>query len=144
MANKKSDGESHATERESAPDTVTPVVQAPVYQAPLQPRQMKIERQGETSSAYSRRFPEVRGGICEYCGVIDGNYPSEYQYKLCPHYRGQQLRCTYCPANKDADDVINHSVMKIAEHPDKPDTLVVWCDSFECSKKHLARFQVNA
>ena len=141
-----------ATERETAPDTVTPVqaeipqvsYEVPVYQAPVrQPRQMQVERQGEVSSPYSRRFPEVRGGICEYCGVIDGRYPSEMQYKMCEHYRGMQLRCTYCPASKNVDEVINHSVLRIAEHPDNPNKLVVWCDSFECSEKHLARFKAS-
>lgn len=126
------DVETHATERASAPATYAPL-----------PRQMQVERQGEISSPYSRRFPEVRGGICEYCGVLDGNQPSQYQYKLCPHYRGMQLACTYCPDSKDPDDVINHSNLKVAEHPDNPNKLVVWCDSFECSKKHLERFKRN-
>lgn len=129
-----------AAEREPAPVSVTPVAEVPRPYQPPQPRQMQVERQGDLSSSYSRRFPEVRGGICEYCGVIDGAYPSEYQYKLCEHYRGMQLRCTYCPASKDPDDVINHTVLKIAEHPENPNKLVVWCDSYECSKKHIERF----
>lgn len=104
------------------------------------PRQMQVERSGERSMGYSRRFPQVRGGICEYCGVVDGNQPSQYQYKLCNHYRGMQLRCTYCPESKDPDDVINHTILKIAEHPDNPNKLVVWCDSYDCSKAHEARF----
>lgn len=132
-----------SAERDMAPDTVTAVAEQPrpsQYQG-LSPRQMQVERQGDLSSAYSRRFPEVRGGLCEYCGVIDGNYPSEYQYKLCEHYRGMQLRCTYCPATKDPDDIINHSVLKIAEHPENPNKLVVWCDSYECSQAHEKRFK---
>lgn len=128
-----------ATEREIAPATVQPV-----YQAPKMPRQKQLERQGTMSAAYSVRYPQIRGGICEYCGVIDGNYPSEFQYKLCPHYRGMQMRCVYCPDSKDPDDVINHSVMNVAEHPDNPDKLVVWCNSYECSGKHLERFKINA
>jgi hypothetical protein len=131
-----------ATERETAPVTA-PAVAAYVPPVALNPRQMQVERQGDISSSYTRRFPEVRGGICEYCGVLDGNQPSEYQYKLCPHYRGMQLRCTYCPAEKNPDDVINHTVLKIAEHPDNPNRLVVWCDSYECSKKHIERFRVS-
>ena len=131
------DGESHATVREMAPAPVMPVMPPPL-------RSMQVERRGDMPSSYSRRLPEVRGGICEYCGVIDGNYPSEYQYKLCEHHRGRQLRCTYCPDSRDPDDVINHSVMRIAEHPDNPGKLVVWCDSYECSKKHLERFKMNS
>lgn len=134
-----------ATEREPAPVAVAaPVEQVymvPAY-VPPQPRQMQVERQGTQGSQYSRRFPEVRGGICEFCGVLDGNIASQDQYKLCSHYRGMQLRCSYCPEGKDPDDVIYHSNMKVAEHPDNPNKLVVWCDSFECAKKHLERFKV--
>ena len=125
------------TERVEAPVT------APVAQWTM-PRQKTLERQGDASAAYSNRYPQVRGGICEWCGVIDNNQPSQYQYKLCPHYRGMQLRCTYCPASKDADDIIYHADLNVAEHPDNPDKLVVWCNSYECSKKHTERFKVSA
>lgn len=135
MAKQNPEAQEPATERVPAP-----VTEVAVAYVPPQPRQMQVERQGEASSPYSRRFPEVRGGICEYCGVIDGNQPSEYQYKLCGHYRGMQLRCSYCPASKDPDDVINHTVLKIAEHPDNPNKLVVWCDSYDCSRAHEKRF----
>lgn len=120
-------GEPTATERVSAP-------------VPLSPRQMQVERDGDYSTPTSRRFPQVRGGICEFCGVLDPKQPSQYQYKMCPHYRGLQLRCTYCPSGKDADDVINHANMNVAEHPDNPNKLVVWCDSYECSRAHERRF----
>jgi hypothetical protein len=124
-----------ATERVSAPAT-----QQPQW---VLPRQKTIERQGDISAPYSVRHPQVRGGICEWCGVMDSNQPSQYQYKLCPHYRGMQLRCTYCPQTKDSDDVIYHADLNIAEHPDNPDKLVVWCNSYECSRKHEERFKVS-
>lgn len=107
----------------------------------VMPRQKQVERGGDSSSPSVHFFPEVKGGICDRCGVIDPAQPSHVQYKLCPHYRGMQLRCTYCPQTKDSDDVIAHARMQIAEHPDNPDKLVVWCDSYECSKKHIERFQ---
>lgn len=127
-----------ATERETAPDTFTPVAQAPIH-----PREMEVERVGGMASGMTYVFPEVRGGICEYCGVIDGNYPSEYQYKLCPHYRGKQLQCSYCPSSKDANDVINHSVLRIMQHPDHPRKLIIHCNSYECLKKHEQRWKVT-
>lgn len=138
---KKTLAEMPATESEIAPETavVEPVYQ-PAYIAP-QPREMRVERQGNRSEPYTRRHPQVRGGVCEYCGVIDGNYPSQHQYKLCPHYRGMQLRCSYCPENKDPDEVVTHAVLNVAEHPDNPNTLIVWCDSYECSRAHEARFK---
>lgn len=110
----------------------------------VMPRQKQVERQSSSGSAQVNFFPEVRGGVCEMCGVIDANQPSTMQYKLCKHYRGMQLRCTYCPQTKDSDDVIYHARLQIAEHPDNPDKLVVWCDSYDCSKKHIARFETTS
>ena len=134
----QSDESQALTEQASAPVTTPAEVQW------IMPRQKTLERQGNMGAAYSKRHPQVRGGICEFCGVLDPNTPSQYQYKLCPHYRGMQLRCTYCPETKDADDIIYHSDLNVAEHPDNPDRLVVWCNSYECSKKHLERFKVSA
>ncbi len=130
-----------ATEREFAPETVMAPVFVPPAYVPPQPRQMRVERSGSQSEPYSRRFPQIRGGICEYCGVLDINTPSQYQYKLCSHYRGMQARCTYCPESKDPDEVVYHANMNVAEHPDNPNTLIMWCDSYECSRAHEKRFK---
>lgn len=130
-----------AQENEMGASPVTEHVSAP---NPVMPRMKQVERMGDIGAPYSRRYPRVIGGICEFCGVMDNRYPSEFQYKMCPHFRGMQLRCSYCPASKNPDDVINHSQMNIAEHPDNPDKLVVWCNSYECSKKHTERFQVSS
>jgi hypothetical protein len=111
--------------------------------APFAPATFKIERQGGQTVAHTRRWPQVRGGVCEFCGVLDKDIPSEFQYRLCPHFRGMELACSYCPATKNPDDVVYHANLNVAEHPDKPGTLVVWCDSYECSRKHLERFKIN-
>lgn len=122
----------------------TPGTEAPIAPATPQfgPIQMTIERQGGQSVPYTQRFPQVRGGVCEFCGVLDKNVSAEHQYKLCPHYRGKQLRCSYCPESKNPDDVIGHSVLNVAAHPDKPNTMIVWCDSYECSRAHETRFNI--
>lgn len=100
-----------------------------------------IERQGARTVPVTRRLPQVRGGICEFCGVIDKNVPSEHQYKLCPHYREiGQLRCSYCDESKNPDDIVYHSVLNVAGHPDNPDKLIVWCNAYTCSQKHEKRF----
>jgi len=137
MSNKPTDGAVSAPVNVPAP---VPVAPAPVYHAP---RQKVIERQGSKSVPYTQRYPQVRGGVCEYCGVLDPHVPSEHQYKLCPHYRGMQLRCSYCDETKNPDDVIGHSCMNIAGHPDNPDKLIVWCDSYNCSRAHEARFNLS-
>ena len=139
MAKQNDEPETAATERVTAPVTTAPVAQTPQY---LTPRDMDIERVGGLASGMTIVFPEVRGGICEFCGVIDGNYPSHYQYKLCPHYRGKQLQCSYCPGSKDVDDVINHSVLRVMQHPDHPRKLIVHCNSYECLRKHEQRWKV--
>lgn len=107
------------------------------------PRNKRIERQGSRSEPYVVHYPQVRGGICEFCGVIDRNFPSEQQYKMCPHFRGMQLACSYCDASTNPDDVVSRSVMNITEHPNNPDSLVVCCDRYECVKKHHERFQLS-
>lgn len=133
------------TEQVSAPVTVATVVpEAPVYTPPPAPRQMRVERQGSQSEPYTRRFPQIRGGVCEFCGIIDRNTPSQFQYKLCPHYRGMEARCTYCAETKDPEDVVYHADMNVAEHPDRPGMLIMWCNSYECSRAHEKRFRRNS
>lgn len=112
------------------------------------PVQRHVERQGGVTVPYTRMYPEVRGGICEKCGVLDKYQPSIYQYKLCPHFRGMTLECSYCDQSKDQNEVIGRSVMRVHDHPYQKDhmgnpTLVVVCDSYTCSEKHLARFDVS-
>lgn len=122
-------------------ETIAPAVVLPPYVPPT-PTPKTIERQGVRSEPYTRRYPQVRGGTCEFCGVLDKNVPAEYQYQLCPHFRGiGELRCSYCDESVDPTQIVLHAVLNIAEHPDNPNKLVVWCNSYECSRKHEARFR---
>lgn len=130
------------TEPVNAPATVSPV-SAPQPHVIL-PRHKQVERQGNRAEPYTHRHPQVRGGVCEWCGIIDPNVPAEHQYKLCAHYRGQQLRCSYCDENKNPDDVAYHHNLNVADHPSEPNMLIVWCDSYECSRRHEQRFKRNA
>lgn len=110
--------------------------------APVSP--FRVERQGSQTEPVTRRFPQVRGGVCEFCGILDRDVPSQFQYKLCQHFRGLELRCSYCDETKDPDDVNGHAILNIAAKPGSPNELVVWCNSYECSRKHEARFKVSA
>lgn len=104
-----------------------------------------IERQGASSEAYTHHYPQVRGGVCEYCGILDQNAPSQYQYKLCPHFRGiGDLQCSYCPDHKNPEEVNRSHTLNVHVHPDNPNKLVVVCSSFDCSDKHLKRFKINS
>lgn len=103
-----------------------------------------IERQGAVSAPVTQMYPRVISGICEFCGVINSDYPSTEQYKFCQHFKGLgELRCSYCPDNVDPVQVVYHANMKIHGHPDNPNKLVVVCDSLNCSDKHLERFKIN-
>lgn len=109
----------------------------------LEPRNMRISQPGESSAPVSRRFPDVRGGTCEYCGVIDKNYPGEQQYKLCPHYKGMNLKCTYCKEGADHDEVIRTSLLLVMEDPYMPGNLITHCGKYECQRKHEKRFNIT-
>ena len=112
----------------------------PPYTA-VAPRNMKLTPRGASSEPVSRRFPQIRGGQCAFCGTLDSTQPGDLQYKLCPHYRGMEMKCVYCPLNKDQEEVVRNSTLNVAEDPYNPGTLIVWCGSYECSKKHLERFR---
>lgn len=102
------------------------------------------EKQGGTSVPYTHHYPQIRAGVCEYCGTIDHNVPPEYQYKLCPHFRGMgEIECSYCPATKNPVEVVRNSTLNVHVHPLDPNKVVVVCNSFQCSTDHLKRFSVN-
>ena len=113
---------------------------------PTELRDMKLSRPGESSAPMSRRFPEIRGGICEYCGVIDPNQPGQVQYKLCPHYsrfKDTGLRCTFCKEGDDHDEVIRSSRMLVMEDPYLPGNLITKCGKYECEVKFEKRFNLQ-
>ncbi len=112
--------------------------------AGLAPGTKQIERKGSSSAPMSRVYPQIRGGQCEFCGTLDGNLPGDVQYKLCPHWRGLEVRCSYCDAMKNPDEVIGKSTLNIYDHPTVKDMFVVVCDSYECVKAHRERFKVAA
>lgn len=129
--------------KSSADGTANVPVEKPVA-TPVAPRRFTIERQGGVGSPRSERLPQIRAGQCEFCGTIDPNLPGSEQYRLCGHFRDLgEIRCSYCPAERNPAEVTGTLTLNVAEHPDKPGKLVVWCNTHECSKKHLARFQVN-
>lgn len=129
---------------EETPMVAEPMAVQPMPQTYTPPPRRTIERQGGPTVPYTHRYPEVRGGVCEWCGVIDRTKPSNVQYLLCPHFSQiGELRCSYCDASKDPNDVIYRSTLNVHDHPTDATKIVVVCDSYECSNMHLKRFQVN-
>lgn len=135
MANK-----TQLTEQLNAPEVQVPVAVQQHYTPP----QKRLERQGSSSAPMVHHMPEIRGGICEWCGVMDPNVASQYQYQLCPHFRGLgEMRCSYCPETSDPTEVARRSVLHITDSPNDPSTLIAVCNSYECSRKHLERFRIS-
>lgn len=117
---------------------VTEVHQAPSHTLP---RQRMVERQGSAAEPYVVHWPQIRAGTCEFCGTLDPNVPSHSQYKLCPHFRGMDIRCSYCDASKDPIEVVGKSTMNVTDSPFDPGLIIAVCDSLDCTTKHQARFQ---
>ena len=104
----------------------------------------QIERKGGVSSPIVGRYPTVRAGVCDRCGVIDPNTEGQYQYRLCEHYRGVPLACSYCPSTTNPDDVIRYSILQVFDSPTNPNEIVAVCNTSACLDKHYKRFQANA
>jgi len=105
---------------------------------------IQAERQGRISEPVTRSYPQVIGGTCEFCGVMDNKQPSQMQYRLCPHFREMgELMCTYCPETADPVEVTNRAKLTIHGSPTNPNQVIVVCDSYNCSQAHLKRFKRN-
>ena len=112
----------------------------PTYKSP---REMRISQPGETNAPLTVRYPEIRGGVCEHCGVIDKNYPGDQQYKLCPHYKGMNLKCSFCKEGDDHEEVVRTSKMLVMEDPYLPGTLLTHCGKYECQRKFEKKFNLT-
>lgn len=108
------------------------------------PISKQIERKGGTSSPVVGVYPTIRAGICDRCGVLDPNVEGHQQYKLCEHYRGKEMGCSYCANTTDQTEVVRYSILKVFDSPDNPNELVVVCDASMCLDKHYKRFNPNA
>jgi hypothetical protein len=105
----------------------------------------RIERRGGETVPYVHRYPEVRGGVCEWCGILNDKRPSIEQYRLCSHFNKMgDLACSYCPMERDPNEVIRSHTLNIYDSPYNPGEVVVVCDDYDCVRKHRARFKVSS
>ena len=109
----------------------------------LQPRNMRLSSGGASNVPTSRRFPQIRGGQCEHCGTLDPRQPGNLQYKLCPHYRGMEMKCIYCPLGKDQEEVVRNNTLNVFEHPHRPGEIISLCKSFECTQRFEQEFGIR-
>lgn len=117
-----------------------------------QPKRILTVEQSESSGfPAATKLPNIRGGICEFCGVVDPKVPSHLQYTLqhapnCPYtrYGGlKEVKCSYCPEGTDLDDVRAHRVFSVFEFPPNSGKLTVVCDDMRCESAHFKRFQTR-
>lgn len=102
-------------------------------------------RKGGVMGHTTRVYPRVKGGICDFCGILDPQTDSQDQYKLCPHYRGMSLECNYCDPTKDQREITRISDLYVYDHPYDKDSLgrpriAVVCNSFTCTSKFNAEY----
>lgn len=105
----------------------------------------RLMRTDSGTSPLTARLPNITSGVCRRCGVVNPQAPEgHFQYEYCPHFKGLGLiRCVYCDPSKDPNEVIRMSDMNVAYAPEsRPDDPVImaWCDSYDCSKKHKAKY----
>lgn len=105
----------------------------------------QFERTGSISEPITAIYPQIIGGICEYCGVMDRLKPDYLQYTLCPHFKGVgEVRCSYCPGTANPIDVIKQRRIVVHGSPFKTGELIAVCDAYTCSGAHEKRFKRNS
>ena len=73
------------------------------------------------------RHPDIRAGICEFCGV---------SYRDCDHYQGMKVFCTYC----SRADIVKERKVTIFSMKDNPHKFIVVCSDWKCRDAHHKRF----
>lgn len=109
----------------------TPEVKVPKF---------KVERKATPLVPSAKKYPDIRAGICEFCGILDKNVPIDKQYTICPHYQGVDIFCTYCGKS---EDIIKDRALHIYELDEDPGKLVIVCDDYACRNKHNQRFNLG-
>lgn len=89
--------------------------------------QKRAEIFAEKMVPAATKHPEIRAGICEFCGE---------SYRTCKHYSGIDIYCTYCGRR----DIILSRSLKIFSRNDTPNQLIIVCEDYKCTDAHLNRF----
>lgn len=109
----------------------------------MNPREMRIGRNGEGATIASRAFPRILAGTCEHCGVIRNDLPGDVQYKYCKHYAGMDMKCSFCKETANHPEVVRMSEMLVREDPYAPGQLVTLCKSYECTRKYEQKYHLT-
>lgn len=104
---------------------------------------MRIGRNEGPEGLVSRWYPKIYAGVCESCGVIDPNKPGAVQYKLCPHYAGMDMKCSFCKETANHPEVVRMSTMIIRDDPHVPGQLVTCCNSYECTRRFKEKYGIK-
>jgi len=101
---------------------------------------LSVERRVDTGFPEAEKFPNIRGGVCDFCGIVNKSTLSRLQYTECEHYKGLELKCSYCPPGTDFEDVIEHRMFSVFEYPKGSGSLTICCDDIRCRDSHHKRF----
>lgn len=111
----------------------------------------QFERTGSKSVVMTKKYPDITGGVCDFCGVRDNLQASEVQYELghvpnCPYTAIggiHDIRCSYCPDEVNPIEVIKQRKLLVFASPERPGELLAVCDNYTCQGKHQKRYQIN-
>lgn len=91
-----------------------------------------------------KRWPNIIGGACEFCGT--GVYHTEtarlitplaanrYGVGQCEHYKDVEIRCSYCPAETDWNQLSQRKI-RVLEFASTPGELIMVCTDFGCDSR---------
>jgi len=85
----------------------------------------KVKPAKEPIGIVAKRLPDIRSGVCEFCGI---------SYKECEHYKGIDIFCSYCRRK----DTIPSRILKLFEIGDE---IIVVCDDFKCLDDHNKKYR---
>lgn len=120
----------HVASIEDSPQKVSMLDMTPPANLASDPSARSIERVVEGRAVPAIVHPQIRGEICENCGV---------HYSQCKHYQGMEMRCSYCPPGRDTD--IKQKTLFVYSLPANPHVLITCCEDYRCVDKHQKRFQ---
>jgi len=90
----------------------------------------------------------------EIAHTLKGGHWETIDATKCPHYKplydkGQTIRCSYCAEQFTGTrnslgqfmDIIASRIVYVMSFADEPNKLIMYCDSFDCREKHIARMK---
>ena len=91
-------------------------------------KKVKVLSSQNSNNPNAEHMPDIRGGVCEYCGL---------PFDKCEHYKGVDIFCSYC----NRKDIIPFRKLKVWKMEDG--SLLICCSDFSCRDKHFKKYNLN-